>query len=68
MQRAQEAQLFTVGLQSPIKITQWDSLRELEKYLGDTNPYLSTELRGTVGQSRGRRCVLEPTLKTESMM
>lgn len=53
MERAQEAQIFTVSLQSPTKITQSDSLRELEKYFGDTNPYSSTELRGTVEQSRG---------------
>lgn len=64
MERAQEAQIFTVNLQSPIKITQWDSLKEMEKYFGDTNPYSSTELRRTVEQSRGKRRALHPTLKT----
>lgn len=68
MERAQEAQIFTVSLQSPVKITLWDSLKETEKYFEDTNPCSSTELRGIVQQSRGKRCVLHPTLKTRNLM
>lgn len=63
MERAQEAQIFTVNLQSPIKITQWDSLRELEEDFGDTNLYSNTEFRKTVEQSRWRRGELHPKLK-----